>query len=188
MCTLPNPDSQRHPNWFFRSSLGAEKKLLLAIFFTILVVAVWSCFLPFTSGNMATGGHGIVISVLAFVIVCNLCPSSETFSDDKRCLNILSEESCDVVTIGYGRNIIFSLLHLHSSRSSISKHHSNAGKFVILLCLLLSGDIHPCPGPNGEVFPGLKQRSSFGFWIILGWTEHCCCTSTSVMQWQGSKY
>ncbi len=33
---------------------------------------------------MATGGHGIVISVLAFVIVCNLCPSSETFSDEKK--------------------------------------------------------------------------------------------------------
>ncbi len=45
----------------------------------------------------------------------------------------------------------------HSSRSSISKHHSNAGKFVILLCLLLSGDIHPCPGPNGEVFPGFNK-------------------------------
>ncbi len=59
------------------------------------------------SGNMATGGHGIVISVLAFVIVCNLCPSSETFSDNKRCFNVLSEERCDVVSIGYGQNIIF---------------------------------------------------------------------------------
>ncbi len=109
------------------------------------------------SGNMATGGHGIVISVLAFVIVYNLCPSSETFSDNKRCFNVLSEERCDVVSIGYGRNIIFSLLHLHSSRPSISKHHSNAGKFAIILCLLLSGDIHPCPGPNGEVCPSFNK-------------------------------
>ncbi len=54
-------------------------------------------------------------------------------------------------------NIIFSLLHFHSSRPSISKHHFNAGKFVIILCLLLSGDIHPCPGPNGEVCPGFNK-------------------------------
>ncbi len=106
---------------------------------------------------MATGEHGIVISVLAFVTVCNLCPSSETFSDNKWCLNVLSEERCDVVSIGYGRNIIFSLLHLHSSRPSISKHHSNAVKFIIILCLLLSGDIHPCPGPNGEVCPSFNK-------------------------------
>ncbi len=53
--------------------------------------------------------------------------------------------------------MIFSLLHLHSSRPSISKHHSNTGQFIIILCLLLSGDIHPCPGPNGEVCPGFNK-------------------------------
>ncbi len=78
--------------------------------------------------------------LLLFVI---WCPSSETFSDDKRCLNVLSEESCDVVTIATGGILYFLRLHLPSSRSSISKHHSNAGKFVILLCLLLSGGHSP---------------------------------------------
>ncbi len=56
-----------------------------------------------------------------------------------------------------GQNSIFSLLHLHSSRPSISKHHSNTRKFIIILCLLLSGNIHPCPDPNWEVCPGFNK-------------------------------
>ncbi len=163
---------------------------LIALPYSVLVwVSGNIALLVWVSGNMAAGGHGIVIFFGFWrVIVCNLCPSSETFSDNKWCLNVLSEERCNVISIGYGRNIIFSLLHLHSSRPSISKHHSNAGKFIITLCLLLSGDIHPCPGPNGEVCPGFNKGRVLDSGSYLAERNSRCCTGMSVMQWQGSKY
>lgn len=45
-----------------------------------------------------------------------------------------------------------SFLNMKSNKSSISNHQTNVNKLIIILSLLMSGDIHPCPGPNGENF------------------------------------
>ncbi len=96
----------------------------------------------------------MAVAVLVFVILGNCNPLSKHYSQ-------ISNESSFYLksdyfnaepeaNIGYGQCIIFSFLNLNLNKSSVSSHQTNANKFIIILSLLMSGDIHPCPAPNRE--------------------------------------
>lgn len=96
----------------------------------------------------------MAVAVLVFVILGNCNPLSKHYSQ-------ISNESSFYLksdyfnaepeaNIGYGQCIIFSFLNLNLNKLSVSSHQTNANKFIIILSLLMSGDIHPCPAPNRE--------------------------------------
>ncbi len=59
----------------------------------------------------------------------------------------IQEDLPEVKHLGYGHAVIFNTLKRHSLRP-LTRRGKGDFHVIISLCLLLSGDIHPYPGPG----------------------------------------
>ncbi|KAI9546079.1 hypothetical protein NQZ68_030666 [Dissostichus eleginoides] len=110
---------------------------------------------------MAAGSSGAVAAVYLCMVVLNLGP---LFGYTTHLAPLIKQHAGDtslfapatwlnINHFGHGRHVIYSTFTWHSwhTLSNTKKGHKrkkeNIG-LLALLCLLLSGDIHPCPGPG----------------------------------------
>jgi len=110
---------------------------------------------------MAAGSLGAVAAIYLCMIVLNLWP---LFGTTRRLAPLVEQRAEDaslfapatwlnIKHFGHGRHVIYSTFFWHSwqtlsnTKKGQKRIKENIG-LLALLCLLLSGDIHPCPGPG----------------------------------------
>jgi len=64
----------------------------------------------------------------------------------------IQDELTEAKHLGYGSATLFNILRRHSGRP-LTRSENGHFRSIISLCLLLSGDIHPCPGPVNIMAP-----------------------------------
>lgn len=121
-------------------------------------------------GMMAAGTAGVVTALLVYSLFFNLlCPvdfnlfaehSANYNAQSKKLVNIADRLIKQIHNIsgnfGLGKHIvavtfIFPFLHNRvksQTKSSTRLYQNEALGLIIMICLLLSGDVHPCPGPH----------------------------------------
>ncbi|KAK5923199.1 hypothetical protein CgunFtcFv8_000191 [Champsocephalus gunnari] len=110
---------------------------------------------------MAAGSSGAVAAIYLCMIVLNLKPLCSYTTHLAPMVKQHVEEtslsapatSLNIKHFGHGRHIIYSSFIWHSwqtlsnKKKGLKRKEESIG-LLALLCLLLSGDIHPCPGPG----------------------------------------
>ncbi|KAI9516389.1 hypothetical protein NQZ68_015890 [Dissostichus eleginoides] len=110
---------------------------------------------------MAAGSSGAVAAIYLCMIVLNLKPLCRYTTHLAPMVKQHVEDtslsapaaSLNIKHFGHGRHIIYSSFIWHSwqtlsnKKKGLKRKEENIG-LLALLCLLLSGDIHPCPGPG----------------------------------------
>ncbi len=122
---------------------------------------------------MAAGALGVVTTLFVYSLLFNfLSPINLSFFADhfnnhslfngyeKTCVNnadwLVKQTYNALGNFGHGKHTLavtfiypslYKRVKIHS-KSSTRRHQSKALGQIIMICLLLSGDIHPCPGPH----------------------------------------
>lgn len=102
-----------------------------------------------------TGVSGALLALLVFGIILNLTELGQSVNTQQVSHNIsVYRETMSVKHFGYGKHILMQTFvntavgrDQHKRNNAVrGKHQSDSG-IIIILYLLLSGDVHPCPGP-----------------------------------------
>lgn len=138
---------------------------------------------------MATNKFGMVSALILEVFVLNITGNNRIFNIDERTINFLQvlshANTSDVILhLGFGRDIIYHLF-ITPSPETRNDHRRPVlksqiiGRDLISLCLLLSGDVHQCPGPqfitNAIKRPFHPPTTSCEWWVIKSNSKSLLC-------------
>lgn len=129
---------------------------------------------------MAAGKFGVLVMCLVYIIIRNVLVNGPKNGMDKCLLSKYSHPNKFLVTnqLDYGKKTLletFLYAGWYPARCKSKarvKRQINGGDLIICMCLLLSGDIHQCPGPMPDSGPRNTEEVATG--VTVCWPSSRC--------------